>query len=435
MTGDLLGRRKSALAPSYRLFYDDPIEIVRGAGVFLYDADGREYLDCYNNVASVGHSHPRVVEALTKQASTLNTHTRYLHHSVIDLAERLAVKLGGDLSSAIFVCTGSEANDLAVRIARTVTGHNGVVVNDHAYHGNSTLVDQLSLANHPPGERVPDWIGVAEPPNTYRGTHAGDDAGTAYAEDVRRAGQQLSDSGEGVAAFLVDSTWDANGFLNAPVDYLSLATRHVHDLGGLVIADEVQAGYCRTGETWWGFEDYGIVPDIVTLGKPMGAGHPIAAVITTPEIAASFAKADSYFNTFGGNPVSCEVALAVMDVIEDEQLLDNVDRTGAILRQGLDQLSRTHDIIGTIHGKGLFWGVELVTNPETKEPVPESQVNAIVSDLCDRGILTGINGPHCNIIKIRPPLVFGEAHAVRALDALDGSLGSFARQGGTRADQ
>ncbi|MCZ7533750.1 MAG: aminotransferase class III-fold pyridoxal phosphate-dependent enzyme [Acidimicrobiia bacterium] len=430
MTDDLLGRRQSALAPSYELFYDDPIEIVRGKGVHLYDANGKEYLDCYNNVASVGHSHPRVVEALTRQASTLNTHTRYLHHSVVDLAERLEVKLGGDLSSAFFVCTGSEANDLAVRIARNVTGHNGVIVNDHSYHGNSTLIDQLSLSHRRPGDRVPDWIGVAEAPNTYRGTHTGGGAGVHYAGDVRRAGIRLRDSGVGVAAFLVDSTWDANGFLNAPKDYLSLAARHVRDLGGLVIADEVQAGYCRTGETWWGFEDYDIVPDIVTLGKPMGAGHPVAAVITTPEIARSFAEADSYFNTFGGNPVSCEVALAVIDVIDDEQLLDNVDIVGAVLRDGLEQLSRTHDIIGTIHGKGLFWGVELVGDRETKEPMSESRVNGIVSDLCDHGVLTGTNGPHHNIIKIRPPLVFSEADASQALEALDGALVRFAQENG-----
>ncbi len=434
MSDDLLGRRQSALAPSYRLFYDEPIEIVRGKGVYLYDANGKEYLDCYNNVASVGHSHPRVVEALTKQASTLNTHTRYLHHSVVDLAERLGAKLGGNLSSAFFVCTGSEANDLAVRIARSVTRHNGVIVNDYSYHGNSTLIDQLSLSHRHPGETVPDWIGVAEPPNTYRGTHTGDGAGVSYAEDVRRAGHQLKDSGEGVAAFLVDSTWDSNGFLNAPKDYLSLAAQHVHDLGGLVIADEVQAGYCRTGETWWGFEDYDIVPDIVTLGKPMGAGHPIAAVITTPQIASSFAEVDSYFNTFGGNPVSCEVALAVIDVIEDEQLLDNVDRVGAVLRDGLDQLFRDHDIIGTIHGKGLFWGIELVADPETKEPMGESDVNAIVSDLCERGILTGVNGPYRNIIKIRPPLVFSAAHAAQAVDALDAALVRFVPRTDSHSD-
>lgn len=426
MTGDLLGRRESVLAASYQLFYDDPIEIVRGSGVYLYDADGKEYLDCYNNVASVGHSHPRVVEALAKQASILNTHTRYLHHSVVDLAERLGVKLGGNLTSAFFVCTGSEANDLAIRIARTVTGHNGVVVNDHAYHGNSTLINQLSLSHRRPGETVPDWIGVAEPPNTYRGPFHGADAGASYAQDVRRAGEHLIDTGAGVSAFLVDSTWDANGFLNAPHDYLSLASRHVRDLGGLVISDEVQAGYCRTGETWWGFEDYGIVPDIVTLGKPMGAGHPIAAVITTPEIASSFAEADSYFNTFGGNPVSCEVALAVIDVIDDERLLDNVDRVGETLQVGLDQLSRAHDIIGTIHGKGLFWGVELLVGPETKEPMPEADVNSIVTDLCHNGVLTGVNGPHRNIIKIRPPLVFSEKNATRALEALDGALTRFA---------
>jgi 4-aminobutyrate aminotransferase-like enzyme len=426
MSSELLRRRRRALADTYELFYDDPVELVRGEGIHLYDSSGRRYLDCYNNVASVGHAHPRVVEALTNQAWLLNTHTRYLHRSVVELAERLAGKLGRGLSSSVFVCTGSEANDLAVRMARLFTGSEGIVVNDHSYHGGTGLTQALSVSSLRNDPEPPRWVGAAEPPNTYRGPYPGaDDQGAAYADSVRRAADGLIDNGSGLAAFLVDSSWDADGFLNAPPDYLALAAEQVRGRGGLVIADEVQAGYCRTGDTWWGYEDYGIFPDIVTLGKPMGAGHPIGAVVTKPEIAARFAEKSGYFNTFGGNPVSSEVALAVIDVIDDENLLDNVDRTGDVLGQGLRELSGRHDLVGAVDGKGLYWGVDLVVDREAKKPLSQADTRRLVTQLRHRGVLMGVCGRYLNTVKIRPPLVFNEQHAGSALEILDETLDEF----------
>ena len=423
----LLERRSRTLAPTYRLFYDEPVHLVRGDGVWVWDEKGTRLLDCYNNVPSVGHCHPRVVEAIARQASQLNTNSRYLHETVVRLAERLGEKLPGDLSTAIFVCTGSEAVDLAVRIARAVTGMRGVVVNEASYHGNTTLVHELSLGAYAEGEQAPDWLAAAEPPNTYRGTFRKGEPylGAGYAALVDEASAELDERGHGIAAFLVDSTWDSHGFLNAPPDYLTLAARAVRARGGLVVADEVQAGYCRTGDSWWGFEDYDTVPDIVVLGKPMGGGHPVGAVITTPEIAAEFGASHSYFNTFGGNPVSAAAALAVLDVIDDESLLDNVTTVGSYLGAGLVELAGRHDVIGKVHGKGLFWGVELVLDRHTREPVSEGRTERLVTELRRAGVLMGVTGKHHNGIKIRPPLVFSAGDADLALESLDDCLTSF----------
>ena len=292
MTDEVLReRRRHVLAPSYQLFYDDPVHLVRGEGVWVYDETGRRYLDCYNNVPSVGHAHPRVIAALAEQAGRINTHTRYLHHKVIELAERLGSLLPDDLGVCYFVCTGTEANDLAMQIARTVSGHHGAIVTESSYHGNSELVRLLSTDTYPALER-PEWLGVVEPPNTYRGPFGtGPDAGVRYAALIDEAAGRLEVTGHGVAAMLVDTSWDSNGVLVAPSDYVTQAASVVRRHGGLVIADEVQAGYCRLGRSFWGHVGYDLVPDIVTVGKPMGAGHPVAAVVTTPEIATEFANA------------------------------------------------------------------------------------------------------------------------------------------------
>ena len=290
MTDEQLRRRRDAsLAPSYQLFYDDPVELVRGDGVWVFDADDNRFLDCYNNVPSVGHAHPRVVAALADQSALINTHTRYLHRNVVELAERLGDMLPGDLGTCYFVCTGTEANDLAMQIARAVTGHDGAIVTEHSYHGNSDLVRLLSTDGYPDDER-PDWLGVVEPPNTYRGPFGDEpDAGERYAALVGDAIDDLDADGHGVAAMLIDTSWDSNGVLVAPPGYVARSAEIVRGSGGLVIADEVQAGYCRLGHDFWGHTIHGLVPDIVTIGKPMGAGHPVAAVVTTPEIAAEFA--------------------------------------------------------------------------------------------------------------------------------------------------
>jgi 4-aminobutyrate aminotransferase-like enzyme len=424
-TEDLLHRRHEALAPSYRLFYEDPVHLVRGEGVHLWDADGRQYLDCYNNVPSVGHCHPTVVNAIAEQAATLNTHTRYLHEGVVRLAERLGNSLAGELTSTWLVCSGTEANDLAIQVARAATGHHGVIVTEHAYHGNSTLVHKLSTEDYEAVDR-PDWIEVVDAPNTYRGRHQGEDAATKYAAQVAEAARRLSRHGHGVAALLVDSSWDAPGVLTAPGDYLAQAADHVWELGGLVIADEVQAGYCRLGRSFWGHAGYDLVPDIVTMGKPMGGGHPVAATVTTPAIAAAFAEHRPYFNTFGGNPVSAAAANAVLDVIEDEDLLANAASTGAVLRAGLESLAHDHEIIGNVQGSGLFWGLDLVTDREARTPLSAELTKGFITAMRNNRVLMGSTGVHGNVVKLRPPLPFSEANATQVLETLALVLSDFA---------
>lgn len=429
---DLLARRLAVLAPAYQLFYDDPVHIVRGEGVWVYDADGNRLLDCYNNVPSVGHCHPRVVSAIAEQAGLLNTHTRYLHGNVVALAERLADSLPGELSVCFFVCTGTEANDLAVQIARVVTGATGVVVTEHAYHGNSSLVSTLSTDSYPATDR-PDWLGVVEPPNTYRGRFRAerhDDLGRRYAALIDDEVERMAVRGHRPAALLLDVSWDSNGVLVAPPDYVQRGSGIIRSAGGLVIADEVQAGYCRLGNQFWGHTRYGVVPDIVTLGKPMGAGHPIAAVVTTPDIASAFAARRSYFNTFGGNPVSAAAGLAVLDVIADETLLDNATNTGAYLHAGLGDLAQRHELIGNVQGSGLFWGLDLVAERATRAPISYDDGKRLVTALRHDGILVGLTGRFTNVLKIRPPLVFGRDHADHLLGALDQRLANFELRGG-----
>lgn len=432
----LLARRHRTMAPSYQLFYDDPVQLVRGEGVWLWDEVGNRYLDCYNNVPSVGHAHPRIVEAISRQTALLNTHTRYLHPLVVELAERLGESLPGDLGSCYFVCTGTEANDLAVQIARTVTGHDGVVVTERSYHGNSDLVGLLSTDSYPSHER-PDWLAVVEPPNSYRGPYRSDDGGgdvgQRYVAHLDGRLDELEGRGHRPAAMLICTSWDSNGVLIAPDGYVAGAARTVRERGGLVIADEVQAGYCRMGTHFWGHTRYDLVPDIVTIGKPMGAGHPVAAVVTTPEIAARFAERRNYFNTFGGNPVSAAVALAVLDVIDDEDLLGNATTTGALLGDRLRDLADRHDVIGTVQGSGLFWGLDLVVDRDTREPIAYADAKRLATALRHRGILAGVTGRHTNVLKLRPPLPFGPEHVDLLCSVLDDLFGAFELRGGDDA--
>lgn len=414
---ELIQNRQRYLGASI-LFYHNPVHLVRGRGVFLYDAEDREYLDCYNNVASVGHCHPHVVKALCDQAHELNTHTRYLHDNVIQYAEMLADTMPGNLEICMFVCTGTEANELAMRIARTVTGKNGAIVMENSYHGNSTLINELSTIAYSRHNR-PDHVAAVEPPNIYRGPYLAGENNLAekYATLVNEAIEVLDNRDQGVAAFMCDTIFDTQGTLEAPPDYFEKVYAKVRAAGGLCIADEVQAGLSRTGRNW-GFEHYNVVPDIVTLGKPMGDGHPVAAVVTSPEIADSFATSSFYFNTFGGNPVSAAVGKAVLEVIRDEAITDHVHKVGTYLRQQLEKLAERHAIIGNVRGKGLFLGIELVTDRDTKEPA-----NEIARDLPDRmreeGILIGLSGRLGNVLKVRPPLVFSRENADFLVETLD----------------
>jgi len=416
---DLLRRRERALGPAYRLFYEEPLHLVRGAGAWLFDAKGRRYLDCYNNVAVVGHAHPAVLEAMAKQAARLNTHTRYLHENVVAYAERLAALLPDGLDVCMFTCSGTEANDLALRMARAVTGRPGAVVLEDAYHGHSGAVFPLSTEDCPADER-PDWLAVAPAPDDYR-AGARDRADEFAAERGARvadAAAALAERGQPPALFICDGICSSNGVLTPPPAYLREAYRGIRAAGGLAVADEVQSGLWRLGDHAWAFEAAGVVPDIVTLGKPLGGGYPLAAVVTRREIAAAFARRYHYFNTFAGNPVAAAAGLAVLDVIEREGIARNVQATGRYLAAGLREIQARQPLIGDVRGRGLFLGVELVRERATREPAT-AEAARIRERLRAAGVLLSTTGPHGNVLKIRPPLVFDTAHADCLLAALD----------------
>src|SRR5688572_1006203 len=415
-------RRSRALGPSYRLFYDRPVQLVRGEGTWLYDADGRRYLDCYNNVASVGHCHPHVVAALSRQAATLNTHTRYLHDNVVRYAERLAATMPDPLRVCYFVCTGTEANDLAIRIARVVSGQEGVVVSDDSYHGNSNVVGAASTCTYPKSEQ-PEWLATVPPPNGYRGEYryGTPDIGRKYAAHIDRAIARLRERGQGASSWLCDVIFDSNGTILPPAGYLEYTAQAIRAAGGLFIADEVQSGFYRTGGEMWGFSYADVVPDIVTLGKPAGDGHPIGAVITTPAIAGKFAEKFSYFNTFGGNPVSAAVGMAVLDVLEREGIQQNVIAAGRVLEAGLVKLASRYPLVADVRGRGLFWGLEIVRDHATRAPAV-AEADRLMNLMREDGFLLGRTGAFDNVIKIRPPLVFSPDDARMLLDGLARAL-------------
>ncbi len=413
----LIARRDRLMGSAYRLFYENPIHLVKGEGVWLYDADGRKYLDLYNNVPHVGHCHPHVVEALTKQIRTLNTHTRYLHENVLDYAERLTEKFPDELDVAMFSCTGSEANELALRIARAYTGGTGIIVTEFAYHGNTHAIYQISTEDIPP-EEIPDFVISVPAPDTYRGAYRGDDAGERYAAHIETAIDELRGRGVKPAAFVVDTIISSSGVVSPPPGYLKKAAEIIRAAGGLFVADEVQPGFGRTGKNFWGFEADEFAPDIATMGKPMGNGQPLAATVTRTDIVERFSKKASYFNTFGGNPVSCAAGLAVLDVIETENLQQNALEVGQYLIDGLNDLATRHESIGDIRGSGLFLAVDLVNDRETREPATET-TSRVVNGLRDRGILTGSIGPGDNILKLRPPMVFSTENADYFLGIVD----------------
>ena len=429
-TEEILGLRRRFIGGSLSLSYAQPLHIVRGAGAYLYDAEGREYLDCVNNVCHVGHSHPRVVEAAARQMADLNTNTRYLHENLVAYAERLTATMPPPLSVCFFTCSGSEANDLALRVARTVTGRLDAVVVDGAYHGTTGSVIELSPYKFagPGGAGRPAHVHVTPMPDPYRGAHRTDDpeAGRKYAAGVAEAMAAAEVRAGGAAVFFAESALGCGGQIILPDGYLTAAYGHVRSAGGLCVADEVQVGFGRVGTPyWWAFETQEVAPDIVTLGKPIGNGHPLAAVVTTPEIAAAFDNGMEYFNTFGGNPVSCAVGLAVLDVIEDEGLRDNAARVGGYLMARLRELSERHELIGDVRGLGLFIGVELVRDRETLEPAaPEAA--AVVNLLVERGVLLSTDGPLHNVLKIKPPIVFSESDATRLVERLDAALAAVA---------
>ena len=425
-------RRARLLGPSLSLSYREPIHVVRGRGAHLYDALGREYLDCVNNVAHVGHEHPRVVAAGRRQMGVLNTNTRYLHESVLEYAERLGALLPGPLSVCFFVNSGSEANELALRMARTVTGGRGVVALEGGYHGNTQgLVDvshyKFSRAG---GQGPPPWVRAAPLPDDYRGRYRRDDPGRAarFAAHVAEAFADLATAGHHPSAFLAESVLSCGGQVEPPAGYFTAAYAHARAAGALCIADEVQVGFGRVGERFWGFELHGAIPDIVTLGKPIGNGHPMGAVVTTSEIARAFANGMEFFSTFGGNPVSSAIGLAVLDVIRDEGLQERALDVGDHLRAGLRELQARHAAVGDVRGRGLFLGVEVVA--EREGPTPSRRAaRYVVERAKDQGILLSTDGPDDNVIKIKPPLVFSRADADRVVATLDEVLGEDGARG------
>jgi 4-aminobutyrate aminotransferase-like enzyme len=414
----LIARRERLLGPAYRLFYADPVHIVRGEGVWLYDPEGRAYLDVYNNVASVGHCHPHVVEAMSRQAATLNTHTRYLHETILDYAEKLLATFPAALAHVMFTCTGSEANDLALRIAETHTGGTGIIVTALAYHGITRAIAAMSpsLGQY---SKLGEHVRTVPAPDLYRSK--GQDVGAAFAASVRQAVADLQARDLKLAAFYCDTIFSSDGIFSHPPGFLAEAVDVVHKAGGLFIADEVQPGFGRTGTHMWGFLRHDVAPDMATIGKPMGNGQPIAGVVTRPELVEAFGHRTRYFNTFGGNPVSCAAGLAVLEVIEREGLMDNAYAVGIHLHDGLRQLADRHAAIGDIRGTGLFIGVELVRDRATKEPDPETTAR-LVNGLRERRILISAAGPGANVLKIRPPLVFTKANADMFLEAVDAVL-------------
>jgi len=412
----LLERRRHDLAPSLSVSYRRPLTIVRGTGPWLVDHTGRHHLDCVNNVCHVGHAHPHVVDAIARQAALLNTNTRYLHPTILDYSERLAALLPDPLRVVYLVNSGSEANELALRIARTVTGRRGVIAVDWGYHGNTGGLVDISAYKfkRKGGLGQPDGTHIAPLPDPYRGAHGSDSA--AYAAPIADMPP--------AAAFIAESISGCGGQVVFTDGYLTEAYRLARANGALCIADEVQVGFGRVGSHMWAFETQGVVPDIVTLGKPIGNGHPLGAVVTTPEIAAAFATGMEWFNTFGGNPVSCAAGMAVLDVIEREGLQERAAHTGAHLMERLRHLAPEHECIGDVRGLGLYIGVDLVVDRDTKEPAT-ALAGDVANALRHLGVLVSTDGPADNVLKIKPPLVFDVTHADLLVDALSRTLGAL----------
>lgn len=420
---DILADRARLLGPNVSTFYNNPVHMVKGEGVWLWDAQGRKYLDCYNNVPHVGHCHPKVVDAICQQASRLNTHTRYLHEGITRYAEKLTATFAEPLKTVIMTCTGSEANDIALRMAEAMTGKRGMIATDHTYHGNTTMVAKLSNTNT---SQLGDGSHVrfVPAPDSYRpaywqgGLKNGQTLGQAFAEQVRLKVAELQDSEFGFAGLIICPFFGNEGFPTVEQGFLDETAAVVKAAGGVLIADEVQPGFGRTGTHMWGHQRVGILPDIVTLGKPMGNGHPVGGVVTSIDIMSQFRTSFRYFNTFGGNPVSCAAAEAVLDVMAAEGLMQQAKEVGDYARAGLQALADKHECIGDVRGSGMFFGAEMVLDRSTKEPAT-AFTKQVVNAMREEGVILNFLGLHYNALKIRPNLQFQKPHADIMLDTLD----------------
>ncbi len=422
----ILALRDRHLSKAMGVHYPQaPLKIVRGRAQYLYDEEGRAYLDCVNNVAHVGHCHPRVVEAAHRQMAVLNTNSRYLHDNLVAYAERLCAMLPDPLRVCFFVNSGSEANDLALRLARTHTRRQDVVVLDYAYHGQTSAVVEISpyKFDGPGGTGARPFVHKVPYPDGYRGTYRGYDApvGQKYAEEVRRVLAEIEERGRRPTAFFSEALLSLHGQSLIPAGYLDAVYRSVRAAGGICIVDEVQTGFGRIGSHFWGFETQNVIPDIITLGKPIGNGYPLGAVVTTPEIGESFHNGMGYFNTFGGNTVACAVGLAVLDVIRDEALQARAAEVGGHLKAEIESLMERHPLIGAVRGSGLFLGVELVQDRESLEPATAA-ADEVVQRMLGHGIMLNTDGPHLNILKIKPPLPFSSQNASYLVETLHAVL-------------
>ena len=408
----ILELRKQYLSPSLSLSYEDPIHIVRGEGQYLYDAEGLRYLDAVNNIQHVGHCHPKVMSAAMEQNALLNTNTRYLDETIVRYAKLLTKKLPDGLDVCFFTNSGSESNDLALRIARCITGSKETIVLDGAYHGHLSSLIEISPYKHnaPGGEGPPDFVYSIPLPDSFRGIYRGDNCTADYVNEVKKVIYKINDSSKTLSAFFVEALMGCGGQIVLPEGFLKKSFELVSKSGGLCIADEVQIGFGRMGTDFWGFETCGVIPDIVTLGKSIGNGHPLSAVVTTKEIADQFNNGMEYFNSYGGNPVSCAIGEAVLHVIEDEGLQENAEIVGSYLIEELFKLQSKYTFIGQIRGQGLFIGIELISNTDTLKP-NKTLAAKIVNQMKNAGILISIDGPDHNVLKIKPPMVFNLENA------------------------
>ena len=415
---NLVVRRRRVFGPASMLFYARPLNLIGGEGVWLIGADGTRYLDAYNNVASVGHCHPRVVAAVSRQMATLNTHSRYLSEIVYTYAEKLLATLPREVSNIVLTCTGSESVDLSLRIARAVTRGTGFIVTENAYHGNTLAVTEISPSSASAEPRNPN-VFLVPAPDTYR--TGSKEVGPLFAANIRKVIATMKRKKVRFAGLIADSIFSSDGIYPGEPGFMAEAVTDVREAGGLFVADEVQPGFARTGETMWGFERHGLVPDMVIMGKPMGNGYPIAGIAVKPDLLETFGKTSGYFNTFGGNPVAAAAGLAVLETLEAENLKQNALEVGTYLLAELIAGAQRYNRIGDVRGKGLYIGVELVRDRKSKKP-DRAATTTVVEILRDRNVLVGIAGPHGNILKIRPPLCFEREHADLLVKALFDSL-------------
>ena len=419
---DIIKKRGKYLAPSFSVSYDMPLHIVRGRGQYLYDSNGKEYLDAVNNISHVGHCHPKVIEAANNQNKELNTNTRYLHDSIIDYAQNLTRTLPDELEICYFTNSGSESNDLALRIARLYNDSYESIVLSGAYHGHTSSLIDISPYKFlgSGGKGKPDFVHLIPMPDMYRGEHKMADAKPEeyYIDLVNKTITKIEKKGKRLAFFIVEPIMGCGGQIIVPPSFMTEAFKIVKEAGGLCIVDEVQIGFGRVGSHFWGFEMSGVIPDIITLGKPIGNGHPLSVVITKKHIAEAFNNGMEYFNSFGGNPVSCEVGQAVLDIIKQEELQKNAHETGTYLLDGLKDAQNKHNIIGDVRGAGLFIGIELIKNYDKMIPAPD-EAKFVVNQMKKRGILISSDGPDHNVLKIKPPLVFNRNNADYFLESFE----------------